>query len=101
MWGTGTSGLLHFGGFFHFSGVLLHLGAKQMTAYGRALEPIQPTPPSLSEQEAEARRSPDPSPSGEEGYIPRITASRHLIGRASLVISLARSISLWEREAGQ
>lgn len=29
-----------------------------------------------------------------KGYIPRITASRHFIGRASLVISLARSISL-------
>lgn len=35
--------------------------------------------------------------SGRKGYIPRITASRHLIGRASLVISLARSISLWSR----
>lgn len=34
------------------------------------------------------------SPRPKEGYIPRITASRHLIGRASLVISLARSISL-------
>jgi hypothetical protein len=34
-----------------------------------------------------------------EGYIPRITASRHLIGRASLVISFARSISLWETKA--
>lgn len=33
--------------------------------------------------------------SRRKGYIPRITASRHLIGRASLVISLARSISLW------
>lgn len=32
--------------------------------------------------------------SKRKGYIPRITASRHLIGRASLVISLARSISL-------
>lgn len=30
----------------------------------------------------------------KKGYIPRITASRHFIGRASLVISLARSISL-------
>lgn len=29
-----------------------------------------------------------------KGYIPRITASRYFIGRASLVISLARSISL-------
>lgn len=34
--------------------------------------------------------------SKRKGYIPRITASRHLIGRASLVISLARSISLWK-----
>lgn len=32
--------------------------------------------------------------SKRKGYIPRITASRHFIGRASLVISLARSISL-------
>lgn len=32
-----------------------------------------------------------------KGYIPRITASRHLIGSASFVISLARSISLWDK----
>lgn len=32
-----------------------------------------------------------------QGYIPRITASRHLIGRASRVISLAMSINLWRR----
>lgn len=32
------------------------------------------------------------------GYIPRMTASRHLIGRDSLIISLAVSINLKEEE---
>ena len=32
-----------------------------------------------------------------EGYSPTITASRHLIGKDSFIISLAVSISLMER----
>lgn len=35
-----------------------------------------------------------------KGYIPRITASRHLIGRDSLVISLAVSINLVQKQEG-
>lgn len=33
-----------------------------------------------------------------EGYIPRITASKHLIGKHSLVISFAMSINLWKKQ---
>lgn len=33
-----------------------------------------------------------------KGYIPRMTASRHLIGKDSLIISLAVSINLEEEE---
>lgn len=33
-----------------------------------------------------------------EGYTPRMTASRHLIGKDSLIISLAVSINLEDEE---
>ena len=35
-----------------------------------------------------------------KGYIPRITASRHLIGKDSLVISFAVSINLGQKQKG-
>lgn len=56
-------------------------------------------PQSITSKRAEAKTQgwADMHNSKRKGYIPRITASRHFIGRASLVISLARSISLQSR----
>lgn len=70
------------------------LGREKKGMWG--LVPILSPPSKHHKQESRAKTKgwADMHNSKRKGYIPRITASRHFIGRASLVISLARSISL-------